>query len=103
MKAFPTIHQIANAVLYLHDVSNEWSYNETTHMFIFTELIPYPVRDSGGSIDSIGYDESIIELTFTQAYNVWKDFDDLCHLEERDYPKPVAPYCPVEDDFELPF
>ena len=98
---FPTIKEIACAVMYMHNVSNEWSYNENTHIFKFIELVPYAVRDSGGSIDSIDYDECPIELAFTQAYNTWKDYDDLCH-PERDYPLPM----PCEDFIDenyLPF
>lgn len=95
---FPTIKQLEEAICFCCD-ARDISYDAEKHEFSYVELVPYPVRDSGGSIDSMGFHAISNTLTFLQAYRSWKDVQEYLHEE---YPDPV----PVDQEWEdngLPF
>ena len=81
---FPTIKQMENSILFAMG-SNEGrcEYQEDAHIFIATDLVPYPVRDDGGSIDSIEFAEMKCEISFQEAYKYW--------LEEQAFYKDCLP------------
>ena len=103
---FPTIKQMENAILFaMDDCNGKCEYHQDTYTFIAVEYVPYPVRDSGGSIDSIEFEEVKHEIPFQEGYHYWLAFVDF--VEDRCHPIP-APVCPhyryPEFEFDdLPF
>ena len=103
---FPTIKQMEEAVLFaMSDNNGKCEYHQDTHTFIATELIPYPVRDDGGSIDSVGYREEIHNISFQEAYHYWLAMIEFIEGKVQPIPAPVMPrYSTIEyEDEELPF
>ncbi len=99
---FPTIKEMADAVSFWTNCS-ECTYNQNDHTFLVVELMPYPCRDSGGSIDSIDFERIEHIIGFQEAYNDWLSMKET--LEGRVYliPDPVAPSYVLEQDDDLPF
>lgn len=103
-KDFPTIKQMEEAILFAAGSDVKCEYCQDIHTFFTTELIPYPVRDSGGSIDSIGFEENVIPIDFQQAYHYWVAMMDELEGKVTPIPAPVAPqYCPDYEIDDLPF
>ena len=101
---FPTIKQMTNAILFaMNDNYGKCEYHQDTHTFLATEMVPYPVRDSGGSIDSIGFEPVEHSISFQEGYHYWVAMIDFIEGKANPIPAPV-PMCPAyEDDDDLPF
>ena len=103
---FPTIKQMADAILFaMNDNYGKCEYHQDTHTFLATEMVPYPVRDSGGSIDSIGFEPVEHSISFQEGYHYWVAMIDLIEGTANPIPAPVFPkYAfPELDDDDLPF
>lgn len=104
---FPTIKQMENAILFaMNDNYGKCEYHQDTHTFLATEFVAYPVRDDGGSIDSIGYEPIEHEITFKEAYDYWRAFEDFVNGIASPLPAPVTPISPFYNevlDDDLPF
>jgi len=107
-REFPTIKQMVNAILFaMNDNNGRCEYHQDTHTFLAVEYIPYPVRDSGGSIDSVEFKPVEHTITFQEGYKYWveemKTMEEL-EMQVFDIPTPIAPcpWCPDNDD-DLPF
>lgn len=85
---FPTIEMLKEAIQFQIESQSEVDYDSVNHTFVVKYLTPYPVRDDGGSIDSIGYREDTTVITFQQAYNDWLTMNAV--LESK-YIEAVAP------------
>lgn len=101
--SFPTIKEMENAICFFGDCANV-EYHQDTNEFEATELVPYSVRDSGGSIDSVEFEEIKSHFSFLTAYKVWRDYDALMKElpTNRLTPVPVHMDSEWEDD-DLPF
>lgn len=86
--SFPTIEMLKEAIQFQIESKSEVDYDSINNTFIVKYLTPYPVRDDGGSIDSIGYKEDITVITFQQAYNDWLTMKAV--LESKDI-EAIAP------------
>lgn len=86
--SFPTIEMLKEAIQFQIESQSEVDYDSVNHTFVVKYLSPYPVRDDGGSIDSVGYKEDITVITFQQAYNDWLTMKAI--LESKDI-EAVAP------------
>ena len=104
-REFPSIKQMEDAILFaMNDACGKCEYNQDTHIFLATEMIPYPVRDSGGSIDSIDYKIVEHSIGFQEAYNYWVVMMDFIEGKCSPIPAPVAPnYRWPELNDDLPF
>jgi len=92
---FPTISQLANNLrTALH--YNQVVYNPVTCMFACEELYEVPCYDSGGSVDSIGFESVQVNLTFKQAYDVY-------FREPVVFDEPVVAPVSYDCDDDLPF
>ena len=102
-REFPTIKQMQDAILFaMSDNNGKCEYREDTHTFIATEMVPYPVRDSGGSIDSVDFEPIEHTISFQEGYHYWVAMMDFIEEKVTPIPAPVAPwYGPIDDD--LPF
>lgn len=85
---FPTINELMDALRYFHYFVNV-RYNASNYTFECVELVPYKVYDSGGSLDSIGYDECVTSFHYTEVYKMWEfhrthspKYVDIVHSEE---------------------
>ena len=85
---FPTIEMLKEAIQFQIESESKVDYDSINNTFVVKYLIPYPVRDDGGSIDSIGYKEDTTVVTFQQAYNNWLTMKAV--LESKDI-EAVAP------------
>lgn len=95
---FPTIKELQNALMWGWELM-DCNYNQSNYTFEGFEPIYVPVRDSGGSIDSIDVRFEPVKVTFFQAYQCWKDLEEIA--KQSPVPAPVAP---VEcEEIELPF
>lgn len=107
MNNFPTIKQMENAVLFaMNDNNGKCEYHQDTHTFVAIEYVPYPIRDSGGSIDSVGFKPIEHEITFKEAYNYWRALEDFINDNINPMPAPVTPIAPFYNnnlDNDLPF
>jgi len=104
IKGFPTIKQMEEGILFAMGGNNDkCEYHQDTHTFLATEMIPYPVRDSGGSIDSVDFQEVKHEITFKEAYDYWVAYMDFVNGVATPLPAPVSPYAAIADEEELPF
>lgn len=100
---FPTIKEMENAICFFGDCAKV-EYHQDTHEFEATELVPYPVRDSGGSVDCIGYDEVVRHFSFLNAYQIWKDYDSFLKELPTNTPASVSVHMDSEwEDDDLPF
>lgn len=105
-REFPTIRQMEDAILFaMADCNGKCEYHEDTHTFVAVEMIPYPVRDSGGSIDSIGFKPAEYSISFQEGYNYWVAMMDLIEEKCSPIPAPIAPNYrwPELEDEDLPF
>ena len=105
-REFPTIKQMTNAILFaMNDNYGKCEYHQDTHTFLATEMIPYPVRDSGGSIDSIGFEPVEHSISFQEGYQYWVAMMDFIEGTVNPMPAPVAPNYrwPELLDDDLPF
>ena len=104
MREFPTIKQMADAILFaMADNNGKCEYHQDTHTFLATEMIPYPVRDSGGSIDSIGFEPVEHSISFQEGYHYWVAMMDFIEEKCSPIPAPVCPWYPEIDNTDLPF
>lgn len=102
-REFPTIKQMENAILFaMSDNNGKCEYHQDTHTFIATEYVLYPVRDSGGSIDSIGFNPVEHSISFQEGYHYWVAMMDFIEEKVSPIPAPVAPWYGAIDD-DLPF
>ena len=103
---FPTIKQMENAILFaMDDCNGKCEYHQDTYTFIAVEYVPYPTRDSGGSIDAIGFEEVVHEISFQEGYHYWLALMDFVEEKCNPIPAPVCPryrYPELEED-DLPF
>lgn len=92
---FPTISQLANN---LRAVFNYYNvvYNPHTCTFACEDLYEVPCYDSGGSVDSIGFESAQVNLTFKQAY-------DAYFREPVVFDEPVVAPVFYDCDDDLPF
>lgn len=92
---FPTIREMVDAIHFSagYGLKECW-YDEDTHTFECLEMVPFPVRDSGGGIDCIDFDEVPSSLSFQQGYECWKAYVDFMegyattspiHVTEKEY------------------
>lgn len=96
---FPTIKQLESAIAFWTEAINI-RYDEVNHNFTYTELVPYRCYDSGGSVDSIGFEETLCTMSFLEAYQCWEDLERF--FQEHPAPEPVS----IENNYEeidLPF
>lgn len=102
-REFPTIKQMEDAILFaMADNNGKCEYHQDTHTFLATEMVPYPVRDSGGSIDSIGFELVEHSISFQEGYHYYVAMIDFIEGKVTPIPAPVATwYGPIDDD--LPF
>ena len=104
MKKFPTIKQMEEAILFaMADCNGKCEYHEDTHTFTAIEYVPYPVRDSGGSIDSIGFEPVEHSIGFQEGYHYWVAMMDLIEGTVTPIPAPMIPRYPTYEDDDLPF
>lgn len=106
VREFPTIKQMVNAILFaMNDNYGKCEYHQDTHTFLATEMVPYPVRDSGGSIDSIGFEPVEHSISFQEGYHYWVAMMDFIEEKCNPIPAPIAPNYrwPELDDDDLPF
>lgn len=100
---FPTIKEMENAICFFGDCAHV-EYHQDTHEFEATELVPYSVRDSGGSIDSVEFEEVIRHFSFLDAYQIWKDYDSFLRELPTNTSAPVSIHMDSEwEDDDLPF
>ena len=100
---FPTIKEMENAICFFGECTHV-EYHQDTYEFETTELVPYPVRDSGGSIDCIEYEEVIRHFSFLNAYQIWRDYDELMKELPANRLAPVLIHMDSEwEDEDLPF
>lgn len=85
---FPTIEMLKEAIQFQIESKSEIDYDSINNTFVVKYLTPYPVRDDGGSIDSVGFSEEVTVVTFQQAYNNWLTMKAV--LESKDI-EAVAP------------
>lgn len=101
---FPTIKQMVDAILFaMADCNGKCEYHEDTHTFTAIEYVPYPVRDDGGSIDSMGFEPVEHSIGFQEAYHYWVAMMDLIEGTVNPMPAPVIPRYPTYEDDDLPF
>ena len=102
---FPTIREMENAILFvMGDNMGKCNYQQDSYTFLAVEMVPYPVRDDGGSIDSIDFDPIEHTFSFKEAYNMWESMEELFkQIQKGVAPKPVSPYPTTEIDDILPF
>lgn len=101
---FPTIKQMEEAILFaMTDCNGKCEYHEDTHTFVAIEYVPYPIRDSGGSIDSIGFEPVEHSIGFQEGYHYWVAMMDLIEGTVNPIPAPVIPKYPTYEDDDLPF
>jgi hypothetical protein len=101
---FPTIKQMIDAIIFaMNDCNGKCEYHQDTYTFVAVEYVPYPVRDSGGSIDSIGFEPVEHSISFQEGYHYWVAMMDFIEEKVTPIPAPVTPrYLTYEDD-DLPF
>lgn len=103
-REFPTIKQMEEAILFaMEDCNGKCEYHEDTHTFTAIEYVPYPVRDSGGSIDSMGFEPVEHSIGFQEGYHYWVAMMDLIEGTVNPIPAPVIPRYPTYEDDDLPF
>lgn len=103
-REFPTIKQMVNAILFaMADNNGKCEYHQDTHTFVATEYVPYPVRDSGGSIDSIGFEPVEHSISFQEGYQYWVAMMDFIDGKCSPLPCPVLHKYPTYEDDDLPF
>lgn len=105
---FPTIEMLKEAIKFQIASQSEVDYNSVNHTFVVKYLSPYPVRDDGGSIDSIGYKEDITVITFQQAYNDWLTMNAVLESKDIEAVAPTPWLMPraergADFDIDLPF
>lgn len=103
---FPTIKQMIDAIIFaMNDNNGKCEYHQDTYTFIAVEYVPYPVRDSGGSIDAIGFEEVKHEISFQEGYHYWLAFIDFVEEKCNPIPAPVCPHYryPEFEEDDLPF
>lgn len=108
---FPTIKELEDAILFaMNDNYGRCNYQQDSYTFLAVEMVPYPVKDSGGSIDSIDFREEYHTISFREAYQYWEGFYAFVNnLPSVPVPVPV-PITPINDyrsniieDDDLPF
>lgn len=100
---FPTIKEMENAICFFGDCTKV-EYHQDTHEFEAIELLAHPVRDSGGSIDSVEFEEVVRHHSFLTAYQIWKDYDSFLRELPPNTPAPVLTRLDSEwEDDDLPF
>ena len=103
---FPTIKQMEEAILFaMADCNGKCEYHQDTHTFLATEMVPYPVRDSGGSIDSMGFEPVEHSISFQEGYHYWVAMMDFIEEKVTPIPAPINPH-PIFEGFtesDLPF
>ncbi len=93
---FPTIAQLANNLRTTFHYTHV-EYNPHTCMFTCEEDVEVPCYDSGGGLDSVGFESVQVSLTFKRAYDAYFDGLNL-------FNKPiVAPVLDYYCDDDLPF
>ena len=101
---FPTIREMENAILFAMG-DGKVHYQQETMSFLAIEMIPYPVRDDGGSIDSIDFEKVEHTISFQEGYQYWVAMNDFFNGMETPLPAPICPrlaYPEFEFD-DLPF
>ena len=106
--SFPTIDMLKEAIKFQIESQSEVDYNSVNHTFIVKYLSPYPVRDDGGSIDSIGFREETTVITFQQAYNDWLTMNAVLESKDIEAVAPTPWLMPraergADFDIDLPF
>ena len=101
---FPTIKQMENAILFaMNDNYGKCEYHQDTHTFTAVELVPFAVRDSGGSIDSVDFEEVSHNISFQEAYHYWLAMIEFIENKVQPIPAPVMPKYSYEEFEDLPF
>jgi hypothetical protein len=78
-------------------------YQQDSHTFLATEFNQIAHYDSGGGIDAIDFEPIEHIISFKEAYNMYVNVMEFMNTQIIVPSEPVAPYCPTEDDIELPF
>lgn len=97
---YPTIQEIIEAVYTAYPETMSLKYNSETYTFKGIQCVEYLYRTPEGDVES-DFEEHLIELSYTEAYNIWAEVDRLYRGEA-----PVAVDTTstiVDEDFELPF
>lgn len=103
-RSFPTIKQMEDAILFwMADNYGKCDYQQDSHTFLATEFNQIAHYDSGGGIDAIDFEPIEHIISFKEAYNMYVNVMEFMNTQIIVPSEPVAPYCPIEDDIELPF
>lgn len=105
-REFPTIKQMEDAILFaMCDNNGKCEYHQDTHTFLTIEMIPYPVKDSGGAIDSMGFEPMEHTIGFQEGYHYWVAMMDLMEDKCTPIPAHIAPKYTFPELYEddLPF
>ena len=94
----PEIQSIIAALEEILDLHNV-TYQEETNTFLGTAMAPVRCYDSGGSLDSVGFEEFLEEIPYDQAYWLWVSY--LERQETSEVPEIIPPLVNAEDI--LPF
>lgn len=105
---FPTIEMLKEAIGFQIESKSEIDYDSTNNTFVVKYLTPYPVRDDGGSIDSVGFREEVTVITFQQAYNDWLTMKAVLESKDIEAVAPTPWLMPraergADFDIDLPF
>lgn len=99
-----SLEELKHAIAWCMGVSPKCIYHDAEKdVFLVEEFIPYPCYDSGGSVDSIGYDSDFTEVTMEQAYRYYEVEEEFYLMTQQELMQVIAPYTPKEHDDELPF
>lgn len=105
---FPTIEMLKEAIGFQIESKSEIDYDSINNTFVVKYLTPYPVRDDGGSIDSVGFREEVTVITFQQAYNDWLTMNAVLESKDIEAVAPTPWLIPraergADFDIDLPF
>lgn len=103
---FPIIDKMKEAILFFSPSDSEVNYDGKNNTFVVTYMTPFPVRDSGGSIDSMDFREENVLITFQQAYKTWLDMLEVLRINDYEAIAPVPWLVSkkgADFDIDLPF
>lgn len=108
LSSFPTIKMLEDAILFFAPNDTDINYNKENNVFLVVYMVPFPVRDDGGSIDSVGFREEKVTIDFQQAYKYWLDMIEIFRTNDYEAIAPTPWVMPraergADFDIDLPF
>lgn len=104
LSSFPTIKMLEEAILFFASNDTDINYNKDNNVFLVIYMTPFPVRDDGGSIDSVGFREEKVTIDFQQAYKSWLDMNEIFRTNDYEAIAPtpwVMPKAERGADFDI--